>query len=124
MIPRDLLQAILDQVPDAQVTVPRAWLLDLLNASPSTPDVAPADFTVEQLAARFGKAPSTLRTWLEAGEFPGAYKLHRSWRVPASVVESFEAAQRALAAPTPPTAQPRHHRFKAGVPLGEWRRAS
>lgn len=36
-----------------------------------------------------------MRAWLEAGRFPGAYKLRgRDWRVPPDAVEAFKARER------------------------------
>jgi len=38
---------------------------------------------------------STVRAWVERGDFAGAYKLHgKEWRVPASAVEAFQNGQR------------------------------
>jgi hypothetical protein len=79
------------------VPVPSDWLLDLLNGqgSPERPAEA-MDPTVEELAARYRRAPSTVRGWCEAGRFPGAYKLHaREWRIPAAAIGAFEARARA-----------------------------
>ena len=80
-----------------------------------------ADATVAELAARFHRSPSTIRGWLEAGRFPGAYKLNgRDWRVPPDALAAFLAAQR-----TRPT--PEQNVTVAAEPapshdLGAWRR--
>jgi len=51
--------------------------------------------TIRDLAQLFGKQPSTVRGWVERGDFPGAYKLHgKEWRVPVSSVEAFQNRQR------------------------------
>src|SRR2546426_3659899 len=82
--------------------VPRDWLLEqLTDASPGAPaPVAPApaalvDLRIRDLAQVFAKRPSTVRAWVERGDFPGAYKLHgKEWRVPVSAVEAFQNWQR------------------------------
>jgi len=73
------------------LTVSREALLEALGGvdRPVGPDL-----TVAELSARFHRAPSTVRAWLEAGRFPAAYKLNgRDWRVPPAALESFRAAQ-------------------------------
>ena len=84
--------------------VPRDWLVEQLangagrqsdSDSPATPGVA--DVTIAGLARLFGKRPSTVRAWVERGDFPGAYKLNgREWRIPPSGVEAFRDSQRRL----------------------------
>lgn len=77
--------------------VPRDWLLEQLADSPGAQGepLATVDLTVQELATLFGKRPSTVRAWVERGDFPEAYKLHgKEWRVPASAVEEFQAQQR------------------------------
>ena len=102
--------------------VPRDWVLDQL--SDGVPAVLPAvtpalparvDLTIRDLAEMFGKQPSTVRAWVERGDFPGAYKLHgKEWRVPVSGVEAFQNHQR-------DGAQPGRH-SRAG--LSEWRQVT
>ena len=83
--------------------VPRDWVVERLSADiPAVPPaVTPArparvDLTIRDLAQLFGKQPSTVRAWVERGDFPGAYKLHgKEWRVPVSAVEAFQNRQRA-----------------------------
>jgi len=82
--------------------VPRDWVLEQLSdgfagvqavETPAPP--ACLDLTVPDLAKLFGKQPSTVRAWVERGDFPGAYKLHgKEWRVPVSSVEAFQNRQR------------------------------
>jgi len=82
--------------------VPRDWVLEQVSdRSPSLPTVelptlpARVDMTIRDLAQLFGKQPSTVRGWVERGDFPGAYKLHgKEWRVPVSGVEAFQNGQR------------------------------
>lgn len=79
------------------VSVPREWLLELLGETPlSEPaSIQAADLTIAAVAQRFGRHSSTVRAWLEAGEFPGAYKLKgREWRIPAGSLAAFEDTAR------------------------------
>lgn len=85
--------------PTATVTV--EWLASLLATdndsgeahSGSAVDSA-VDLTVEQVARQFGKGASTIRTWLDRGELPGAYKLHgREWRIPFSAIEQLQRSE-------------------------------
>jgi hypothetical protein len=74
------------------------------------------DPTVEVVASRYGRAPSTVRGWCEAGRFPGAYKLHdREWSIPTAAVEAFDAAQRE---------RPDGRSDRCVRSLGDWRQAS
>ena len=78
------------------VTVTRELLLEALGGPVDAPNAPRAgDLTVAELADRFRRSPSTIRGWLEAGRFPGAYKLNgRDWRVQRAALEVFEAQQR------------------------------
>jgi hypothetical protein len=87
--------------------VPRDWLLKQLSSVSPTPSeshstpTALVDLTIGDLGRLFGKGPSTVRAWVERGDFPGAYKLHgKEWRVPASAVEAFQDRQRHRKAPS------------------------
>lgn len=93
MTVRDHLRALAEALPaDGAATVPVAWLRDLLEQTSSTPV---ADLTVAELAVAFHRKPSAVRGWLEAGRFPGAYKLRgREWRVPSEALEGFRANER------------------------------
>lgn len=80
--------------------VPVDWLLELIGDGQDAParTGAPAvDLNVADLALLFKKRPSTVRAWIERGDFPGAYKLNgKEWRVPAAAVEAFQKAQQSL----------------------------
>ena len=84
--------------------VPRDWLVEqLANGAGRQSDFDSAaargqtDLTIVGLAELFGKRPSTVRAWVERGDFPGAYKLNgREWRIPLSAVEAFRHSQRRL----------------------------
>lgn len=136
MDPREHLRALVDASPGTAVlTVPRDWLVALLGDA--EPSVGPVDLTVTDLAARYGRAPATVRWWLEQGRIPGAYRLRgREWRVSLASLAAFEASERARtpapkAAPTPDTttdaqpapseAPPKRTRGRV-VDLGDWRK--
>ena len=95
--------------------VPRDWVLEHLSNGFAGVPVAEApalparvDLTIRDLAQLFGKQPSTVRAWVERGDFAGAYKLHgKEWRVPESGVEAFQNRQRGA---------------KSDIRLSAWRR--
>lgn len=100
------LRAALTAMPPGTL-VPRDWVLEQLNAGveggPAQPAPAPpriVDLTIRDVARAFGKSPSTVRAWVERGDFAGAYKLHgKQWRIPASAVDAFQDHQRTVAGP-------------------------
>lgn len=101
--------------------VPRDWILGRLAPHMPAPDaplprIAPeVDRTVRDLATIFGKRPSTVRAWIERGDFPGSYKLHgKEWRVPPAALDAFQQAQRSCGA-TP--------HARARTDLAAWRSA-
>ena len=116
---RERLEALVAAAPeDATVTV--RWVAELLAAEPIAPDVGAADLTVREVAARYGRGLSTIRTWLERGELHGASRLHgKEWRIPLASLEAMQcAAASKHAATSTPRAAPRSH-----VPdLGAWRK--
>jgi helix-turn-helix protein len=93
----DQLRAMAEAVPPGgAVLLPRDWLVEALEGAgnPAAQPLA-VDLTVADLVALFGKRPSTVRSWLEAGLFPNAFKLRgKTWRVPRSAVEAFQASER------------------------------
>jgi excisionase family DNA binding protein len=99
------LRAALSAMPPGAL-VPRDWLVEQLAGgsagqsdceAPATQGVT--DLTIAGLAQLFGKRPSTVRAWVERGDFPGAYKLNgREWRIPNSAVDAFKDRQRGGAA--------------------------
>ncbi len=72
---RTALLVLLRAWPEGQpVSLPAAWLLALAeqgveSAVSQAPGASlpPADLTVADLALRFGRRPSTIRGWFEAG---------------------------------------------------------
>lgn len=91
-----MLRALATALPaGASVPVPREWLLELLGPAKASPAAEVADSTVDDLARRYSRAASTVRGWIEAGQFPGAYRLRgREWRVPLSGLTAFEDHER------------------------------
>ena len=106
------LRAALAAMPPGTL-VPRDWLLEQLDhgaLAPAPPRMV--DLTIRDLSRAFGKSPSTVRAWVERGDFPGAYKLHgKQWRIPASAVDAFQDRQRVGARP----------RRRDGGRLSAWR---
>src|SRR6266576_7046487 len=89
----DLRELAIRLPTGSSVTLPRDALLEAVGEpSQSQPS---AGLTVAELAARFHRATSTVRGWVEAGRFQDAYKLEgRDWRIPEPAVTSFIAAQK------------------------------
>lgn len=77
--------------------VPVDWVIELLGDGqdgPTRPGAPTVDLNVADIALLFKKKPSTVRAWIERGDFPGAYKLnHKEWRVSAAAVDAFQRAQ-------------------------------
>lgn len=98
---RNTLLELARAMPEGSaVTVPAAWIIEVLEgvglaASPTDQESAAVDLTVDDLAQRFGKAPSTIRAWCERGDFPGAYRRGgKEWRIPPAALESYQSVQR------------------------------
>ena len=81
--------------------VPVAWVLELLGDGVDAPSRTPGpavDLNVADIALLFKKRPSTVRAWIERGDFPGSYKLqNKEWRVPRAAIEAFQKSQQAAA---------------------------
>jgi hypothetical protein len=115
LLPR--LRALVAAAPaGSSVTLPLDWLREQLEALDRTqPAGGVAELTVEAVAARYGRAPSTVRAWCLAGRLAGAYRLRgREWRIPAGALQAFLEAER--------PAQTAGLSRKAGSDLGAWRR--
>lgn len=105
--------------------VPREVVLALADGADTPGErTTVADWTVADLAARFRRSRSTVRTWLEAGKVEGAYRFrNREWRVPARALAAFEESERERAGKTPPEACKALGRASDVVDLSDWRRA-
>jgi hypothetical protein len=101
------LRAALAAMPPGTL-VPRDWVLEQLSEAVhgsekvvSSAPIAPVDLSIRGLAQLFGKQSSTVRAWVERGDFPGAYKLNgKEWRVPLGALEGFQDLQRQRSRPT------------------------
>lgn len=68
--------------------VPASWILEKLSAPEDPRPIG--DLTVSEVAEEFGRAESTVRTWLGQALIPGAYRLRgREWRVPPAALRQF-----------------------------------
>lgn len=106
---RDTLLQALQSLPDeASLTLSVRDLRAALDG-PSG-----ADLTVPELAQRFGRAHSTIRSWLEAGVLRGYRLRGREWRVPLAAIAEFEQRERE-GRPRKPTSQ------RGVTNLGAWR---
>ena len=89
------LRALLARLP-ADGALPVGWVreqLDVIGPEPLPTDAA--DLTAADLAKRWGRGVSTIRTLCETQQLEGAYKFHgREWRIPRATVERHEQAQR------------------------------
>ncbi len=92
----DLRQAAELLPAGASVTLTREALLAAIGTGrDETTQVLRDELTVTDLAAQFQRSASTVRGWIEAGRFPGAYKLRgRDWRVTRAAVDVFRAHER------------------------------
>ncbi len=53
-----------------------------------------SDLSLEEVAERVGRAPSTVRGWCRCGSLVGAYRLNgRGWRIPLLALDDFLRAQ-------------------------------
>jgi len=123
---RDYLAPLPDGFP---VTVPKEYILELLDGSGSEGGTAPPvgpDLTVQEVATRFGRDPSTVRPWISQGRFSGAYRFQgREWRIPPRALAAFEEIERLRASASVPSRQviPDGQRSRV-VGLSDWRRTS
>ena len=53
-----------------------------------------SDLSLEEVAERVGRAPSTVRGWCRCGSLVGSYRLNgRGWRIPESALDAFLRGQ-------------------------------
>src|SRR5690349_14459758 len=75
------------------------------------------DLSVSDVAAKFGRAESTVRNWCAQGLLPGAYRVNgREWMVPLSAVRAFKGARKERPLPGASATE--------AYDLGAWRKAS
>jgi excisionase family DNA binding protein len=92
----DRLRALVDALPPGgSVTFTREWLAGELQGAAAAPQNV--DLTIAQVAARLGRAPSTVRGWLERGELNGYRFRGREWRIAPAALEAFVARERGTA---------------------------
>lgn len=124
------LRAALRLVAESQptgssVAVLREHLLELLEGTtsvPAEPTTPPADCTVAEVAARFGRDTSTVRLWIRQGLFVGAYRFRdREWRIPASAVKEYEQRERERGGQVRRASQT-HATIRRPTSLTAWRR--
>jgi hypothetical protein len=125
---RAALRLIAESHPTGSVVgVLREHLLDLLASEGCQPAEAaspPADFTVAQVAAHFGRDTSTVRLWIRQGVFPGAYRFRdREWRIPAEAVKGYELSERVRGGRALCASQSHGHAtIRRPTSLSAWRR--
>lgn len=116
-------QALRALPPGTLVALPRDSLLEIVEGAAGSPTGGAAsgpslvDLTVAQVAQLFGRAPGTVRQWLESGQLEGYKLFGREWRVPLAAVGAFQERQRMGAA---------HPGGRASrtQSLGDWRRVA
>ncbi len=81
--------------------LPAASLAEMLAGEVDDTDDRLSDLTLAEAAEKLGKAPSTIRAWLLAGELRG-YKVHRSWRITRAAIAAFLEGQRNPSAESAP----------------------
>lgn len=79
-----------------------AVVREAVAAVPTGDALPPPALTVAQLATRYGRKPVTIRSWVEAGRFPGAFHVGRTWRVPVAAVQAFDTTSPSSVASPPP----------------------
>lgn len=59
-------------------------------------------YTVTELARQFGVSVVSVRRMIYRGEFPGAFKFGRAWRVPAADVDRYVSVHQKKQGRQPP----------------------
>ena len=111
----DRFKAIIEGMPEGgSVSLPVTWLRDLLDAEGDSPGTGRL-LTIEEAGEVVGRAPSTVRTWLNTGRLDG-FKLNgRAWRIRESALRSFIERQESGEHEPPTIRSPRSGE------LGDWR---
>lgn len=115
----DRLRAVCHGMPPgSSVSLPVSWILETLETDEGEGVATPRLLTLEEVAETVSRAVSTVRTWCNSGELPGAFRLNgRTWRVPERALEEYLRAQASPSSdtPEPPAGSERP------VDLGAWR---
>jgi excisionase family DNA binding protein len=119
------LAATLALMPPGSL-VPAEWVLAQLRTAEETPGKAilqaGGDLTVEEVATRMHRKPSTVRGWLSTGALCG-YKLQgRDWRVTEEAIQEFLSAQRDGHAGASDSRTVRSRARAGALDLGAWRK--
>ena len=100
----------------SSITLTRADLVGLLEEweADSATVTLPRDLTVEEVAEKTQRAPSTVRGWLLVGQLRG-YKLNnRDWRIPRAALREYLEVQ---------SREPESDPYDTGpVDIAAWRR--
>jgi hypothetical protein len=116
------LRALAEALPaGAAVSVPREWVLALVGEVSA--DAVEIDYTLDDVAAMFGRARTTIRGYCAAGLFPGAYlNQGHEWRIPRAAIRAYQERERRRGQSARGTsAAPSGER---SVSLSDWREAS
>ena len=109
------LRQLAEALPEGGgVVLGRDFLLELVAEQGTA---AGRDLSVQQIAERFGRSPSTVRSWLERGLLRGFRFMGREWRIPLAALVEFEESHRAHG---------KQDQGRRGQPvdLGAWRRSA
>lgn len=92
---RDRLERVVEGLPpDASVTLPVARLRAWIEEEGDAVGLDRLGLTVEQVAEKVGKKPSTVRGWLNEGRLKGRKPTGSEWRVaPADLAEFMAGDQ-------------------------------
>ncbi len=86
------LRRLAENLPEGgSVSLPKTFLEALVAEQAG---IAVGDFTVPQLAERFQRSASTIRSWLEQGSLRGYRLRGRQWRVTSTALAEFEERER------------------------------
>ena len=92
---RSRLQALAEALPPGATVGLSCESLRALLEETQEEGAAPDELlTLEEVGKRVGRSISTVRTWCNSGQLPGAFRLNgREWRVPEASFDAFLDAQ-------------------------------
>ncbi len=80
--------------------MPAGWICDQLeDGTRNELEEAKVDLTVEQVAEKLGRAPSTVRDWIRAGRLRAYKMMGREYRITPAALEEFIESERRGGAP-------------------------